>query len=488
MKLVVNSATREKRYALLKNGKIDKLYIEQPGQQSLVGNIYLGTVEKVLPGMNAAFVDIGQGKNAFLHKDKIPSFVLSNDQAKANRSVSSFLHQGEKLLVQVEKDAAGTKGPRVTGIIELQGQHVVYMPNGKYVAVSRKLADEAARDRMRQFGTVMKTEEEGLIFRTSSINASEATLINELEQLRTSYRQLLLQASPKKTGLMHEKDYFFEQLARELERMDAGEIIVDSLEFKKNLEPLLYNKELKVSYYNGKENIFSHYKLEHEVEKALKRIVWLDNGAYLVFDMAEALTIIDVNTGKFSGKHDLKDTVLAANLLAAEEIARQLRLRDIGGMVLIDFIDMQEEDRKKVVTVLARELAKDERRTNLIGFTPLGILQLTRKKTKISISEALQENCGTCNGTGKVLSPETVAFRLERELWENRNSDHEAVLVAATSAVEEVFSGTNKEHKQRIEEATGLKIFFVPLETSRAAYEIRQFGSEVEVVRSYNGK
>ena len=225
----------------------------------------------------------------------------------------------------------------------------------------------------------------------------------------------------KKPRKIYEQDHFLVELVAEIKPLvNQVEVIVDDHDLMEKLQNLY--PSLLISLYTGKENIFSVYKLEGEIEKALKRVVWLDNGAYMVIDEVEALTIMDVNTGKFSGKNDLADTVLKTNILAAVEAARQFRLRDLGGMILIDFIDMKtDEERNKVINVIMNEIKKDDRRTKIIGFTPLGILQLTRKKTKVSISEALTDKCPVCEGTGRIPSAETVAFRLERELYEYRN-------------------------------------------------------------------
>lgn len=485
--LIINALTREKRFALLKNDKLERLYIEQPGQQSLVGNIYLGIVEKVVPGMNAAFVNFGEEKSGFLFRDKLPSYVLDprSKEEKANKSITSYLHQGEKLLVQVEKDAAGTKGARLTAIIELQGDHLIYMPAGKYTAISKKITDAEQKKKWRSFGEQLKTEEEGLIFRTSSISQTEETLQEEINRLRQDYQELAQQVKNKnKTGIVLAKDFFYEELIAMTDRMKSGEVIADDQSFKKKLERNVEGKKLEIHYHHSSENIFASYGVEKEIERLLKRVVWLDNGAYLIFDVAEALTIIDVNTGRFSSKNDLRDTVVATNKVAAAEIARQLRLRDLGGMILIDFIDMKNtEDKEAVIRVLQDALGEDGRRTRIAGMTELGILQLTRKKTKRSIAEAMTTHCQVCSGTGQVLSAETMAFRLERELWEHRQTDHDAVFIEATEDVIDVFSGESDVHRVRIEDAVGLKLFFSKINLPKPDYQIRQLGSIAEIAK-----
>ncbi|PLR75516.1 ribonuclease E/G [Bacillus sp. V3-13] len=486
-KLIVNYGAREKRFALLKGNRIDRLFIEQPKSRSAVGRIYSGIVTKVLPGMNAAFIDIGENRAGYLHRDKLPSYVLSDEEKglKQNRPISAFVHEGERLLVQIEKDAAGSKGPRLTGIIELHGDGLVYMPHGKYVAVSKKMPDEQEREKWRHFGHQIKREQEGLIIRTACAGMVGEAVALELDRLRNHYELLKTQEQAmKKPGVVLENEPFLEELYGELKRAEFVEIVVDDFTLKKKLLPFLStgNKDAEVKVYTGKANIFAEYKIEQEIEKALKRVVWLKNGAYLIFDEAEALTMIDVNTGKFSGKHDLQRTVLETNLLAAEEIARQIRLRDIGGIILIDFIDMDsDDDRDDVLRNIKAELAKDERRTRVIGFTQLGILQLTRKKTKQSLLESLTVKCPECDGSGRVISPETAAFRLERELWEYRSSDHEAVLVHASESVKKIFSGEHGEHIERLESALGMKIFFLSADSEKPHYDIRQFGTREEI-------
>ncbi|MEH7012326.1 Rne/Rng family ribonuclease [Neobacillus niacini] len=478
-KLIVNAVSREKRFAYVRNNTVEEIIFDRPEQRSLVGNIYFGTVSKVLPGMNAAFIDIGEEKNAYLHRDVLASYVLSPERSidKEKKSVSAFVHQGEKLLVQVDKDATGPKGPRVTGIIELTGMNLIYMPQGRYVAVSKKIVAE--KDHLRSLGMKLKTEEEGLIFRTSSTSATEEEMVNELNTFRSQSADLLEKAATlKKPGIIYQKDTFTQMVLDSFTQMTSGEVFVDDLPLKKLIQSR--NPNLKITYYNGKENIFTHHRIEPEIDKALKRIVWLDNGAYLIFDETEALTIIDVNTGKFSGKNDYQDTVVKTNTLAAIEIARQLKLRDIGGIVLIDFIDMKnEKDKRYVQETIEKQFQQDKTRTKIIGFTALGILQLTRKKTKVSLSEALQMKCHVCDGTGRILSADTIAFRLERELLEHRNADDEAVLIETTKEVKEAITP----HLEMVEEWLKMKVYFSIRPSATHFYVVKQFGSHAEIAQ-----
>lgn len=479
--LIINYAATEKRYAFLKNGKVEKIYIEQPKQQSLVGNIYYGTVTKVLPGMNAVFVDIGEEKQAYLHRDKLVSYSLASDEqgTKENKTVSSFVRQGERLLVQVEKDETGTKGARLTGIIELTGNHIVYMPNGRYIAVSKKIQPEDKNAEWRHFGASIKEENEGILFRTSCEKQTHETIQSELEDLRKIYADMLRKAQAmKKTGVLLRTDNFGEELIDVMSKMGQGEVMVDDPEFKKKLQKKmeLLHSNLTFTFYRGKESIFQAYQLENEIDKALKRMVWLDSGAYLVIDETEALTIIDVNTGKFSGKTDLRDTVKKTNLLAASEAVRQLRLRDIGGIVLIDFIDMKyDKDRDEVAQKVLLELKKDEKQTKVLGFTSLGILQITRKKTKPSLLESMTERCHVCDGTGRVQSSESIAFKLERELWEYKHSDYTSLWIETTPEVKKLLEGDGGIHLKRLEEAVGLTIHLEMVTSAKPFYYIKKF-------------
>jgi ribonuclease G len=473
-KLIINYSLREKRFALVDETVVEKIVIEQPQQHSAVGNIYLGTVTKVLPGMNAVFVDIGEEKNGYLQREKLPSFVLNPNK---NKSVSAFVFQGEKMLVQVEKDETGSKGPRLTGIIELYSEDVIYLPKGRTISVSKKIADQEVRVRLESMALSFKNDEEGFIFRTSAGGRTEEVLSVEMAELRYRYAEMIKSLEQrKKPGLLHEKDLFLEQITNECKRIASGEVLVDDLPLKHQLEKIV-QPGVTVTYYHGKENIFHAFHVEHEIEGALQRNVELENGAFLVIDETEALIVIDVNTGKFSGKNQLSETVVQTNLSAAVEIAKQLRLRDIGGIILVDFIDMKSErDRDRVQKAMERELRKDDHPFRVLGFTSLGILQITRKKTRQALSEALSVVCPVCEGTGRVLSPETVAFRLERELWEHRNSDYEAVWVETTEEVRSIFCGEKDVHLERLQEMLGMRILLTILVAAKPFYQVRQFG------------
>ncbi|MFT8321348.1 MAG: Rne/Rng family ribonuclease [Bacillus sp. (in: firmicutes)] len=471
--VLVNMKTAEKRFAYIKDKRLEQLYIQQPQQVSTVGNIYLGQVTKVIPGMNAAFVEIGEGKGGYLQKEKLASYSADQRkiEQKKNVSISAFVKQGERILVQVVKDAAGTKGPKLTGILELSGEHLVYMPYGRYIAVSKKIANTEKTHFLRALGKELTTEQEGVIFRTSAANSVKEQLKVEFESLQAEFQGIIKQAANgKKVKTLVEQDDFEKELGKLLEKLQEAEIMVDDLEETKKWSQRY--PHLNIQFYQQKNALFSFYDMEKEVDKALKRIVWLDNSAYLIIDETEALTTIDVNTGKYTGKQQVKETVFQTNKLAAMEVVRQLKIRDISGIILIDFIDMPASDQDKIEKQMITYLHHDSRQTKVLGFTSLGILQITRKKTVKALTEVLHTKCAVCDGTGTVLSAESVAFRLERELWEYQYSDYEKITIEATNDVARVFSGEKDKHKMRLEELLGLKLEFQYSNMSKPYYSI----------------
>ncbi|GER69165.1 ribonuclease E [Weizmannia acidilactici] len=481
--IVINFKTREKRYAVLENGEVAAIRIRQPGDVTKVGNIYLGKVAAVKPGINAAFIDIGGGRHGYLHIGRLPAFLHGNDEIR-ERPISSFLAAGQPIIVQVKKDGTALKGPLLTGIIELAGEQIVYLPEGKYTAVSKK-ADEAERKLWRSRVRAHLEPREGIILRTAALTG-DGKWLDELKTMRKKYRAMVDKASREKApAVLYEKNNVETEIYRELVRLKSGTVISDDPEILKRLKKLLENHpelDWSLEFYSGQVNIFTYYKIDGALEDALKRIVWLENGAYIVIDETEALISIDVNTGKYTGRQDQDETVLQTNMLAAKEIARQLKLRDYGGMILIDFIDMQDEkEREKVRLALEKELANDGKQTRITGFTELGILQMTRKKTRKSLPETLLKVCPVCKGKGKIESPETVAFRLERELLEMPSGLHEAVLIECTEDVKDCFCGDNLVHLGRLEHLLHVKLFFRIIRDAHPYYAIRQFGTVREL-------
>lgn len=464
MKIYFNLATTERRAAIVENDEVVEILIERPIENRLVGNIYKGRVVNVLPGMEAAFVDIGWDKNGFIYRNDLLSYHLCEepDSVKRKRKISEFVSKGQEILVQVTKEAFGTKGPRLTGILAFPGKYVVYMPNGGYVGVSRKIIDEEKREQLKRLGELLLEEKEGMIIRTESVHITEEQMTHEINILRQFWQQILKKGKEQKTpSLVYQDIGLLDRLLRDIPLHRISEIIIDNIDDYQRLKELLkpYPEEIKkVKLYQERENIFSAYGIEKELEKALKRQVWLKNGAYLMIDRTEALTVIDVNTGKFTGNNDIRETIVKTNIEAAKEIGRQLRLRDISGIIIIDFIDMNtEEDKQKVLAALAKALESDRTKTNIVGLTGLGLVELTRKKIRQNLTDSLSKICSECAGKGTVISNEAQAYRIERILYEYRNMDEEALVVELHPNV----AGILKDMKTDIEEKVRYKIFFI---------------------------
>lgn len=397
--LYVNYAGSEKRVAIEEKKKIVEFLWKRNEEQEVVGHIYVGRVVRTIAGMNAAFVNIGLEKHAYLSYDDVPS--------------SYRIHEGQAILVQVVKEAIDTKGPKLTANIEFTGKYVVYMPFDEMRAVSRKIKNNKRRQQLLQIeieGTG------GYIFRSASEKGAIEEIQAEMQGLQQLYEELKRKEGQGKVPLLlHRPATFLDRVFQENPIETIEKVVVDTRSIVKELEDKV-GKE-KVSFYNEKSSMFNYFGIEREIEKALQKIVWLPNGAYLIVEQMETMTVIDVNTGKFTGKQNLQDTVLRTNELAAEEIARQLRLRDIGGMILIDFINMKKrEDKEKVRECLIAAMQGDRTYTRVLGFTELGILEMTRKRKKHSLRDVLLKECVPCKATGYMMSHETIAYELEREL------------------------------------------------------------------------
>lgn len=466
--IVINAGDEETRVAVLEDRVLVEIYIERSLNQRLVGNIFKGRVENVLPGMQAAFVDIGLEKNAFLYvEDALPPRLNNGqtfDLATAN-NISSVLKRGQEIVVQIVKAPLGTKGSRVTTHVTLPGRYLVLMPTTDYIGISRRIDSEKERERLKEMASRIKPEGMGLIVRTVAEGVEEAELRGDINMLVKLWRKILSRASKGSVpSLVHRDLELSHRILRDLFAEDIDRLTVDSrLEYEKIMDllditsPRLKHKVLLET----RDNIFEDYGIEQELEKALKRKVWLKCGGYIVIDQAEALTAVDVNTGRFVGSVDLEDTVLKTNLDAVVEIARQLRLRNIGGIIIIDFIDMQkEEHRRQVLQSLEEEIKKDKIRTNILGITQLGLVEMTRKKTRPSISEILQKSCPYCDGRGKVLSEETVGIHFKNHIFDlARRTAADTILVEAHPLVAARLIGSGGTNLRELEQKTSKNMY-----------------------------
>ena len=421
--LLLEAAGAQTRLAVIEDGSLCEMYIERRGREKLVGNIYMGRVVNVLPGMQAAFVDIGLEKNGFLYAGDIqidrrglgPDAQQLEEQLKS-LSIKKLVKPGQQVKVQVVKDPGGAKGPRLSGNVTLPGRMVVLLPTVGYVGVSRRIESEAERARLRQLAEGLRPKGMGLIVRTAAEGAQAQTLKGDIDYLVRLWESICqLAQHTTAPAVLHRDLSLINRSVRDMLLPGVKCLRVEGREAyetaRKNAALLSQEMAGKVSLYDDRLPLFDLYRVDAQMEKAMTRKVWLGSGGYLVFDYAEALTVIDVNTGKFVGKKSLSDTVFKINCEAVAEIARQLRLRDIGGIVVIDFIDMEEEEhREALLQLLRKELKKDRTKTNLVGLTGLGLVEMTRKKVHQPIHTLVKQACPLCQGSGQVLTAESIAY------------------------------------------------------------------------------
>ncbi len=391
------------RLALLEQNRLAEVFVESGAKEYGVGSVYKGRVVNVLPGMQAAFVDIGHSRNAFLYRDDLLPAHLEK-QPKVKPSIQELVNEGQELVVQVSKEAIGTKGPRITTHVALPGRWLVYMPEADYVGVSRKIEDDAERERLKELAEQLLDQEEGLIIRTVAEGENESALLQDLQRLRGTWNEIAAHALRAKAPQeLYSERNVLKKWMRDLLTVDVEEIVAGNevLYEELRLQVADIDKEWidRVRLERGV-SLFERFGAKKEMDRIFKPKIWLDNGGYLMIDHTEALTVVDVNTGKFTGTTDLEETVYATNMEAAETIARVLRLRDIGGIVIVDFIDMQSETHKEAVRIaLEQYLKKDRTKVTVIGWTKLGLLELTRKKVR-EHAEPFERKCPQCSGTG----------------------------------------------------------------------------------------
>lgn len=459
--LIINADFYETRVALLENGQVAELYVERRSDRGIGGNMYKGRVVRVLPGMQAAFVDINMEKAAFLYVSDIhhpagdiEQLLLTTDAGNGEESscveetaepierevddaldfqksysdvpIEDRLQESQEILVQVAKEPIGHKGPRVTTHITVPGRHLVFMPTMDHVGVSRRIENEKERKRLRDIMCTMKPPRCGFIVRTAAEGAEAEKLQAEVDFLLKLWQniQRRYENAPVPSLVYQELDITL-RAVRDLFTKEVDRLVIDSeSEYRKVLnfiETFLPSLENSVELYEGDEPIFDHYGVEMEVQRALSKKIWLKSGGYIVIEMTEALTAIDVNTGRYVGKRNLEETILKTNLEAVKEIAYQLRLRNIGGIIIIDFIDMEKENnREKVCNSLKEAMRRDKSKTNILQMSDLGLIQMTRKRTRESIGQVLCEPCSYCDGEGYLKSKQTVCYEILREMQRER--------------------------------------------------------------------
>ncbi|PCM45199.1 ribonuclease G [Marinobacter sp. ANT_B65] len=448
--ILINVTPVETRVALVENGMLQEAYIERASRKGIVGNIYKGKVVRVLPGMEAAFVDIGLERAAFIHASDVVSnqaaATEAGDGPKTVPDIRTLLREGQSLVVQVTKDPIGTKGARLTTQLSIPSRYLVFMPDVSHVGISQRIEDETERSRLKALvekGAAAHADVQGgYIIRTAAEAASEEDLMADMSYLHRLSQSIHDRIDKVQAPAAVYKDLpLFIRTIRDLIRPQTEKVRIDSRESHQRVMEFVgeFVTEFadKVEYYPGERPIFDLYSVEDEIQRALSRKVQLKSGGYVIIDQTEAMTTIDINTGAFVGHRNLEETIFKTNLEAARAISRQLRLRNLGGIIIIDFIDMEDvEHQRQVHRMLEKMLERDHAKTKITGVSELGLVEMTRKRTTESLGQVLCEPCPICDGRGFLKTSETVCFEIFREILRvNRAYDAENYLVMASQSV-----------------------------------------------------
>jgi ribonuclease G len=442
--LIINVEEGETRVALLEDGNLAELFIERGKDADITGNIYKGRVQRVLPGIQAAFIDIGLKQAAFIYVDDVlrpgdtncrvnrlvdeengrESGIVDEDEFPLGGGcpIEELLREGQEIMVHVAKAPIGTKGPRVTAYVSLPGRFLVLMPFANHIGVSRRIEDESERLRLREVVSRLRSHALGYIVRTAAEGLEEKPLANEMQFLENLWENIQKEFAPAPVpSLVHQELSLCLRAVRDLLIHEVDRLVIDSSREHQNilafLDSFMPSLKSRVNHYDGQEPIFDAYNLEADISRALKRKVWLKSGGYIVIEQTEALVAIDVNTGRYVGKHNLEETILKTNLEAVKEIAYQIRLRDLGGLIIIDFIDMQKKsNQEKVYNALTEALKKDRSKTHVLPISDMGLVQMTRKRSRKPLTRMLCEPCFYCDGEGYLISRQSVCYSIYREI------------------------------------------------------------------------
>ena len=471
--ILINVTPQETRVAMLEQGVVQEFHIERSSARGLVGNICLGRVARALPGMQSAFVEIGLERAAFLHIADIWEHRQNGHGGPDTRPIEKILHEGQSLLVQVIKDPIGTKGARLSTQISLAGRLLVYLPQDSHIGISQRIEDEAERESLRGKLQLLLPDGHsgGFIIRTMAETATEREMQSDIEYLTKLWGDLNARARDVPApALLYQDLNLAQRVLRDMSTEETSRIIVDSretfvkmLEFAREYTPALSER---IAHHAGERPLFDLHRVEDEIEKSLARRVELKSGGYLIVDQTEAMTTIDVNTGAFLGSRNLEETVYKTNLEAAQAAGRQLRLRNLGGIIIIDFIDMTDEEHKRqVLRMLEKTLANDHAKTTVYEMSPLGLVEMTRKRTVESLERQLCEACPTCEGRGSVKTAETVTYEIFREITRAvRQFEAAKLLVLAAPKVVGKILEEESAAVAELEEFIGKTIRFQPEE------------------------
>lgn len=497
--ILINITRDEIRVGLLEAGQLVEFYVERKQDASLVGNIFKGKVVKILPGMQSAFVDIGLDKAAFLYvtdiheeleefapfledEEKENSIEIVSKRGRPDLAIEELIQEGQEILVQVSKDPIGSKGARVTSYITMPGRYLVLMPNVEHIGISRRISDEAERTRLRTIIDDIKLKGYGFIIRTASEGSTEDEIKKDLDLLL-----LLWETIQKKRDKVSAPSLLYSDLdlifrsVRDLMIQDVKRLVIDSSEEYERIKEFVrtyFEKFLgKIELYEGTEPICDAFGIELDISRALGRKVWLKSGGYIVIDQTEAMTVIDVNTGKFVGKEELEDTILKTNLEAVKEIAYQIRLRNLGGIIIVDFIDMEKyENRDRVFNAFEEAMKKDKAKNTISHISELGLIQMTRKRVRESLGRTLCESCPYCEGKAFVKSPRTLCYEIFRKVLRLAKHGNDRIIVTTHPSVAELLTDEERAGVEDIENAYNVKI------TIRESRNLHQENYEVTVL------
>lgn len=467
--LLVNVTPSETRVAFIEGGILQEVHIDRESKRGIVGNIYKGRVSRVLPGMQAAFIDIGLDKAAFLHASDImphTECIADNEQKQFHvRDITELVRQGQDLVVQVVKDPLGTKGARLTTDITLPSRYLVFMPGAAHVGVSQRIDSEEERERLKEIVAEYCDDQGGFIIRTAAEGVGSEELAQDAAFLKRLWNKIMERKSRSGTkNMLYGELALTQRVLRDFVGESLDRIRVDSrltydslVEFTAEFMPQITNK---LERYTGKQPIFDLYDVENEIQRAMDRKVELKSGGYLIIDQTEAMTTIDINTGAFVGHRNLDETIFNTNIEATQAIARQLRLRNLGGIIIIDFIDMANEDhRRRVLHSLEQSLSKDRAKTSVNDFSALGLVEMTRKRTRESLEHVLCGECPSCRGRGRVKTVETVCYEILREIVRVHHAyDADRFLVYASPDVGEALKSEESYSVAEVELFVGKQV------------------------------
>ena len=498
--IIINSNINEIRIAIFENNNVAEILIERAKNKNIIGNIYKGVVKKILPGLQSAFINIGLPKAAFLHVSDITTGIKDCTTITANnfstlieedlefidenqvvesttKPIEDIINKNQEIIVQVSKEPINQKGARITTYITIPGRYLVFMPDYNHVGVSRKIGDADEIQRLKVILSDIKPENAGLIARTVSAGVNKQELEKDLAYLIKTWHNTLKNIKRKKIPtLLYEEPSLLVRTLRDILSKDVDKLVIDNKEdytkIKKFISEFLPGFDINLELYDGDLPIFDHYNIEVDINRLSDNKIWLKSGGYIVIDQCEALTAIDVNTGKYTGKRNFDQTILKTNLEASKEIAYQLRLRNIGGIIIIDFIDMKiEEHKEKILKTLEEEFKHDRHQVTVVDITPLGLVEITRKRTQDSIVKIMSEPCPYCEGKGRIRSKISVCYDIIREIEKEAKLHRKSTIsVKANPEIVKIILNYEKEYVVDLENKYDLSVVIKSNDDSHHEY------------------